>query len=185
MGRFIGAPAEKHVMSSRLFRAVVGVGIALGTVSAACLGVVGDPADGADASTGAPGTELPRTEAGSTAETARGKDVDAAADAPADAPKDVVILDAFCDAAWPTTKGSVPSAPTCGPVADCAEAGSAPYCARISTTSPVTCDPHPPVEVAWCVAGHWQCSGNGVPQEQCECWVGQPCSEGGRAGNKP
>jgi hypothetical protein len=91
-------------MTSRLFRAIVGVGISLGTASAACLGAVSE---------GGPST----------------------ADAPGD-----VILDAFCDAAWPTTKGN-PSGPTCGPIEHCAEAGPAPHCYRL--VAPSTCDSKP------------------------------------------
>lgn len=168
-------------MSSRLFRAVVGVGIALGTVSAACRGVVESTTDGSAGPTDPPGTVAPRNEAGTTANVDGGSGVNDAADAAGDAPKDV-ILDAFCDAAWPTTKGN-PGGPTCGPVTECAEAGAAPRCYRVVTSSTFACDPQPPPEVAWCIRGHWECSGDGVPQEQCTCWAGQPCNDGGSSGS--
>lgn len=169
-------------MSSKLFRAVVGLGISLGTASAACFGAVdsgsngteppansapsapdkkGDPAD-----VGAPQADA-TVDSGSDSAVAT---TDAAADAPSDA-----MLDAFCDAAWPTTKGN-PSGPTCGAVADCKDAGPAPYCFTQVDATSQTCDSTSTKALpAWCVSGHWECSGGGVPQQQCKCWTGEPC----------
>ena len=83
------------------------------------------------------------------------------------------ILDAFCDAAWPTTKGN-PGGPTCGAIDGCQDAGPALRCYTLVDAATSTCQSTSAVFPAWCVGGEWQCSG-GVPQAQCKCWVGQPC----------
>jgi len=166
-------------MSSRLFRAVVGLGISLGTASAACYGSV-DPTNAGDASGStepsspdkAPNPVTNPTTPTRDAAAAVDAHVDAQVDAVADAPKDA-ILDAFCDATWPTTKGTS-GGPTCGAVEDCKDAGPAPHCYKQVTTS--TCNPGTAPLPAWCVAGNWQCSGGAVTQDQCKCWTGQPCS---------
>ncbi len=170
-------------MNSRLFRAVVGLGIGLGTVSAACLS--GDDDSTEEPSIDIPATYPPAHEGGRTGDidadrpadsavdAVADSTVDAAPDASADAPKDV-ILDAFCDVAWPTTKGNV-GAPTCGPVEDCAEAGRAPFCYRQVTGTRTTCDLEPPREATWCVGGRWQCASGAVSATECECFAGEPC----------
>lgn len=146
-------------MASKLFRAVVGVGISLGTASAACLGSSSPAPDATadEASTPAP----PSPDAGDAPESS--------ADATTDA-----LLDAFCDASWPTTKGNHAGGPTCGDTVDCHEAGPSPYCFKQVDPVASICDTAP-VLPAWCVGGSWQCSADGVPAEQCRCWVGQTC----------
>ena len=155
-------------MTSRLFHAIVGFGIALGASGVACLGAVSDPPaiDGAETppaptSPGAPPMTTvdgaPARDAG--IDSTLGPDADAAADAPRDA-----ILDAFCDAAWPTTKGN--PGPTCGPIAECAEAGPTPQCHPL--TAPLTCETR--MVPVWCVAGKWECSTGSVVVNACKCW---------------
>ena len=177
----------RSFMSSRLFRAIVGVGISLGTMSAACSGAVDEQADGVDTSEREtstpdpqPGDPAPGSDSATSADARSSLDAtdaraDAAADAPADAPRDV-ILDAFCDATWPTTKGN-PAGPTCGPVQTCAEAGPAPHC--YAQLGPSICSPNTQGFAAWCVGGKWECSTGAVPQDQCKCWgpldAGQTC----------
>lgn len=173
-------------MSSRLFRAVVGIGISLGTASAACLGSVdtgaattGNDTTPGNQATSSPPLGAPPGDPGHESHdggTTHPPEKDAAVDAPRDA-----ILDAFCDASWPTTKGN-PHGPTCGDVSPCADAGPAPYCQRVVSAGP-TCDPNPPNEVAWCVDKQWKCSNAAIPREQCKCWQGSPCSSGSSSGS--
>ncbi len=176
-------------MASKLFRAVVGFGIGLGAASAACFGatdgttVGGDvSADGKDASTAkVPGKttsyeDPPSTEDPSETPTADASpDVKVVADAGIDAPKDVGA-DAFCDAAWPTTKGNN-SGPTCGPIDACGDAGPAPRCYQLVGSA--VCNPNNTGAVAFCVGGTWQCSSAAVPASQCTCFgpleAGQTC----------
>lgn len=161
-------------MASKLFRAVVGIGISLGTSSVACLGAL-DPTNADDAPAaaiptappplGKPGDPPPKTTTDGGA--------DARADVAIDAPKDV-LLDAFCDAAWPTTKGN-PGGPTCGPVEECREAGPAPRCVEMADPATGTCKPSSKPSPAWCVTSAWQCSGGFVSVDECKCWTGSPC----------
>lgn len=158
-------------MASKLFRAVVGVGISLGTSSAACLGNIAsdDPPPGAIApplGTAPPpnGTAPPPTSTGAyTVEPP-----DAGPDAPRDAG-----FDAFCDAAWPTTKGS--PVPTCGPVEACADAGRPPFCYEV--VAPGICkNPDGRLQPVWCASGKWQCGAGQIPSEECKCFEGAPCN---------
>jgi hypothetical protein len=166
-------------MASRLFRAVVGIGISLGTASVACFGGTDDPPAASPDAAQADPADSARTQVdGATSSDAGAPDVrvqgDAdAGDAAPDAPKDAG-LDAFCDASWPTTKGN-PGGPTCGDVTGCADAGYQPRCVVQTASSPVTCNPNVDAFPAWCVSTQWQCSEGSVPQEQCECWVGVSC----------
>lgn len=146
-------------MSSRLYRAIIGVGISLGTTMSACGAIdtssVQSPSDN-DA--GAEVEATPRTDA-----------------AGLDASKDV-ILDAFCDATWPTTKGNS-GGPTCGPTDACADSGPAPRC--FEAIGPSICESHRPGFAAWCVGGEWKCSHGSIPGTDCKCWgplqPGQSC----------
>lgn len=159
---------------SRLFQAVVGVGIALATVSAACFDHA-DPA--ADPSTDPDATASARNDAPSADDASPTGDAttsDATPDVvtPVDASADVILdapPDAFCDASWPTTKGDR-NGPTCGPIADCHDSGPAPWCMTINAAG--TCDGTGPA-VAWCMNGQWRCSTNTIPREACTCFVGQ------------
>lgn len=163
---------------SRLFQAVVGVGITLAGASAACFGSTDPPADpstapgatesatgygprGDDASNDAPAPDATTADATPDVVTP----IDAGADVVLDAPPD-----AFCDASWPTTKGDR-NGPTCGPVADCKDAGVAPFCVPVNANG--SCDSNGP-GVAWCMGGRWQCSTNTIPSDACKCFVGQP-----------
>ena len=182
-------------MSSRLFRAIVGVGISLGATSAACVSGGDDGFDVTDdggSGTPDPSGPSPGADASSSADAAKStKDAraaDARVDAAADAPKDV-ILDAFCDAAWPTTKGN-PGGPTCGPIDGCADAGPAPRC--YAELGPSTCATSTgssgsgsgstgsgQVLAVWCVGGKWECPTGSIPDNECKCWgpleAGQTC----------
>jgi hypothetical protein len=160
-------------MSSKLFHAIVGVGISLGATMAACLGGVDEEPGPADAGGGEASNDTSRGEDAPAVDAGAG--VDGEADAAADAPRDV-ILDAFCDAAWPTTKGN-PHGPTCGPVEACAEAGAAPFC--YPKFEPFVCDPMNQGAAAYCIEAHWECSTGSIPAERCKCWgpleAGQAC----------
>lgn len=172
------AEAYQLGMASKLFRAVVGLGISLGAASTACFGTVESMPDATEPTTGseasAPETGLatnssPSTDAGTDAPA-----VDAAADAPLDAPLDAptdALLDAFCDASWPTTKGS---GPTCGAIDGCNDAGRPPYCIEHVNPPSQTCGTGQ-LFPAWCVNGAWQCSTGGIREDECKCWVGQDC----------
>jgi hypothetical protein len=172
-------------LSSRLFHAVVGVGIALGTSAIGCSGAIDVESaapDGAvvpdlaheDSGTSPDATKINSAhDAGADSnhdsELDAGIDATTGVDAALDAPQDV-ILDAFCDAAWPTTKGN-PNPPTCGAVVDCADAGEAPFCyVALSSTQ---CDGNQLVP-AWCVGGDWQCSPGSTAQKDCVCWMFGP-----------
>ncbi|MBS2012609.1 MAG: hypothetical protein JST00_06980 [Deltaproteobacteria bacterium] len=125
-------------MASKLFGAVVGVGLAMAAgTTVACLGSDPSSTSGADSADGAAG------------------------DAPADA-----ILDAFCDAAWPTTKGS-PGGPTCGSTGECADAGPAPYCYRVVDPAAMKCEQNGKEVPAWCVDRAWRCSTGSAPALEC------------------
>lgn len=159
---------------SRLFQAVVGVGIALAGASAACFGSA-EPAADSSTSPAATGYEpRPSDDASNPPPAADATTTDATPDvvAPRDAGADVVLdapPDAFCDASWPTTKGDR-NGPTCGPIADCHDSGPAPQCIGVNANG--TCDGTGPA-VAWCMNGQWQCSTNTIPREACKCFVGQ------------
>jgi hypothetical protein len=158
-------------MSTRLFHAIVGFGIALGTASAACLGAVEDQDQaGADDVATLPDGAVPPAFASDASPG------DAAVDVPshdhdASAVHDATV-DAFCDVTWPTTKGN-PSGPTCGPTEACAEAGAAPWCLAVVTGT--TCDATRTVP-ARCVAGSWDCGPDAIPGDRCTCWANDAAS---------
>lgn len=164
-------------MASKLFRAVVGFGIGLGATSAACFGATDDGGTAGtvaevapDGSTSQPGARLPGLDAGAS-------EVDARADAPAeaapgvgdagvDAPKDVGV-DAFCDAAWPTTKGN-PKPPGCtDPNGECVDAGPMHRCIPVDDAG--GCDWTAFQTTApFCVSSEWRCSPGTVNLEECQ-----------------
>ena len=155
-------------MASKLFHAVVGVGISLG-ISACGGSVEQDSAQGGQASQPFPtaeggadaGISLPKADAGS-ADSAAGvdgaadvtiPDAGASPDTPmVDAAPDVgkdAIVDAFCDDPWPITKsGRV----VCGPSEACAGT-PAPWC--FGKTADGSCTIYPLA----CVDQQWQCLG--------------------------
>jgi hypothetical protein len=140
-------------MASKLFRAVVGFGIALGAASAACFGASSDEAqtttEGTDASASTPTNSASSTSSGGQPDPTP----DAAiTDARVDAPKDAGV-DAFCDAAWPTTKGN-PQPPACvDPNGECAEAGAPEHCYALADGG---CNLGK-MTFPYCVNGDWQC----------------------------
>jgi hypothetical protein len=161
-------------MSSRLFHTVVGLGIALGAQGVACLGG-GDATPASDATEG--GAAPSPSASGTAASDASKPDAtigaaDGAATAPdsgaSDAPRDV-ILDAFCDAAWPTTKANGGAGPTCGAVDACKDAGLAPHCFGVTAETPLTCDSKR-IFPAWCVDGAWRCTTGTAREDACKCW---------------
>ena len=140
------------IVTSKLFHAVVGVGISLGSV-AACGGSIakdGDAFASPDAATPLP----PKPEAGVQAD-AGAPDVfvapDAATppDAALDSPPDIVDA-AFCDAAWPITKSG---REVCGAF-DACEQIAAPWCFGPGPEG--TCQMYP----LECVGAEWHCMGN-------------------------
>lgn len=156
-------------MASKLFRAVVGFGISLGAASAACMGAVDEVAttndggasrDGAASSTSPPPAPSPPP---STDDGAAAVPADAGVDVALDAPKDVGP-DAFCDAAWPTTKGN-PGPPKCvDPDGACADAGHPTYCWKDDGTG--ACD-FGQSYAPFCVGKQWECQSGTIPSEKC------------------
>lgn len=152
-------------MASKLFHAVVAVGMSLGSV--ACGGRVdrAAPADLPPDDAGAPpvDADLPLHDAGVHPDASIAPDA-APADAGAtDAPKDV-ILEAFCDATWPITKSG---REVCGPYDACATL-DAPWC--YGPDGAGGCKLYP----LECVGAEWHCmggatpAGNIQPPEPCE-----------------
>ncbi len=174
-------------MASRLFQAVVGVGIAMGGTLAACGDVTSqDDADGgsADAAVADAKSKVDATSQDAVAKvdavvaTDGGPAPDAALDAPAD-----VILDAFCDAPWPTTKGS-PPVPNCiNPEGKCGLDGSFPF-ACATGDSVYTCE-YSGMQSSKCVDGEWQCEPGRRKEHECICFVPVPsgweCTDAGVA----
>jgi hypothetical protein len=170
-------------MTSRLFRALVCVGISLGSsATAACSGAISENAE--DSGTTNPPDATP-DQTTPTFDAAADTTVDVRVDAPADggidakpdvrdaavdAPKDAiadVIADAFCDAAWPTTKGN-PKPPACtDPLGECADAGFPEHCYQV--IGPFTCD-YDDTTAPFCVNKAWQCSPNTVHVQECRCF---------------
>jgi len=162
-------------MASKLFRAVVGFGIGLGTASAACFGATDDAGtttEKADASASTPTITPPSSrdsavdpaiDASSDVNVGADASLDAPADTGLDAPKDVGV-DAFCDAAWPTTKGN-PKPPTCiDPNGHCADAGRPEHCYAPADAG--GCD-FSTSTAPFCVSGDWQCSSGTTTFDKC------------------
>ena len=157
-------------MASKLFHAVVGVGISLGSV-AACGGSTSNdfeellpadatPAPDAGIDTGVVPPKLDATTVDATPASDAGADavpdasvadaapVDAAPDAPADA-----IVAAFCDVTWPITKAG---REVCGPADEC-EGKPVPWC--YLQTAEGVCTLYP----LECKGGEWHCFGGAIP----------------------
>ena len=172
-------------MSTKLFRAVVGLGISIGSAVAACDGAIdaaplaGDAAANGDASTS---PDAPATSDGAaadvqaadvdTTDVADGGDLDVAADA---------IADAFCDFTWPTTKGSSPILPNCiDPTGVCWDSGMPIRC--MNALGSHQCDIATSGIASSCRvdAGGWACPAGTVPMDQCWCFGelgdGQVCT---------
>lgn len=125
-------------MTSRLFHTVVAVGISLG--AAAC------SAEAVD--------ETVTTENAVSADAVQNPDQ--------------VVADAFCDATWPTTKGSfLRPPPACVDPND--ECESRPAFECVTATEDNACSGFAgfyPV----CKAGTWECKPGKIRQDQCRCW---------------
>lgn len=166
-------------MASKLFRAVVGFGIGLGLTSAACLGATeggivgstaenvpdGSPETNSSSSSSGSSTTNPDPDAVSPAKDAS-PDATVVVDSGIDAPKDVGA-DAFCDAAWPTTKGN-PKPPSCvDPNGDCVDAGAPMRCVPMDDAG--ACDfgafnTYAP----FCVNKEWRCQSGTVDWGTCQ-----------------
>ena len=139
-------------MASKLFRAVVGFGIGLGAASAACFGAASDATDTTTADSDASTTNSSSSSASSSGDPSPTPDGAPAVDAGVDAPKDVGI-DAFCDAAWPTTKGN-PQPPSCvDPNGECVDAGTPEHCYVVADGG---CD-FAKMVFPYCANKDWQC----------------------------
>ena len=158
-------------MASKLFRAVVGVGISLGSVSA-CGGSTSNDVEGlvppdapATPEGGVDAAAPPRTVDAGTMDAAPVSDAgadtlpDASAPtdaAPVDAADDVLedaIVAAFCDVTWPITKAG---REVCGPADECA-GQTIPWCFGLGDGGPCTLYP------LACVGGEWHCMGGATP----------------------
>lgn len=177
------------LVSSRLFKAIVGTGIALGATSVACgrfidesnsevarptSPAVGTPGPAATVSTSADGAAaaLPEADANTDAE-AGVSEVDGSAD---------VLVDAFCDNTWPTTKGHGGELPSIcvDPTGACTPKGLPHHCyADLGGGACGFIDLS-----ALCVGTDWQCQPGTVRAETCKCFgpapvVGATCATGG------
>lgn len=133
-------------MASRLFHAVVGVGISLGSVSA-CGVTTSDDATGFDL----PDASAPEA----SAEDAAAPVVDAAPpDAATDVPMDAIVA-AFCDATWPITKSG---REVCGPADECT-GQTIPWC--FGPDGQGSCKLYP----LQCVGAEWHCMGGATPTD--------------------
>jgi hypothetical protein len=169
-------------MDSRLFRAIVGVGLALGAAGTACSTAViaeGASTDAPDASSvDARPLQPVAPEVAAPPDSSASPDALADAGAPIDDAAADAYLGAFCDAAWPTTKASR-GVPQCGDVSACLlGATQVPYC--IPSSGAGKCDDHdrdPDAGVAsviqpvWCVDGGWECARGSIPSTSCSCWT--------------
>ncbi len=189
-----GLPEARYsepLVSSRLFKAIVGAGIALGATSVACgrfadesnaeVGqptspAVGTPGPAATVSTSADGAAaaLPEADANTDAEADAGvSEVDGSAD---------VLVDAFCDNTWPTTKGHGGELPSIcvDPTGACTPKGLPHHCyADLGGGACGFVDLS-----ALCVGTDWQCQPGTVRAETCKCFgpapvVGATCATGG------
>ena len=155
-------------MASKLFHAVVGFGISLGAATVGCLGAISDSPETADAAT------TPPTPTGSSPSDPSNPSFDGApafdataSDGGADAGRDAIVDAAFCDAAWPTTKGSPADPRPCvDPKRECAEAGW-PIACYVATPAG-TCD-FSTSFATQCVGGKWQpCPNGSIKSEECK-----------------
>ncbi len=159
-------------MSSRLFHAIVGVGISASAT--ACSGLVDEAAHPVDASvheaSSAPDAAIIPIVADAS--------IDVAIDAKGDADA-AQVIDAFCDAPWPTTKGT-PVRPACtNPQGTCtgSDGWSAYGCIQFTgpQNGPYLCNPGN-VGQTWdfCVNGQWQCPTGWRHSNDCHCWGAVP-----------
>ncbi len=170
-------------MSSRLFHAIVGVGVSFG--AAACSVAVDlEAADAASAATDAPETSVVHdsatepdvkvSDAGIDALHDADAFLDAKTDAKADGPSDA-MADAFCDAAWPTTKGT-PQRPACtNPQGTCVWDGgwvSSSESACYDLIGPFQCEG----SETWnyCINGQWECPTGKLQASECRCYGPTP-----------
>ncbi len=136
-------------MASRLFHAIVGVGVSLGA-TASCAGLVEEPDDAAVG-------------------------IDARRDAVADAAQDAGLDAAFCDAPWPTTKGSDRKRPACtNPQGLCPNVDDAgrvvPDNGCIPFTGPYQCEDFHNQTWDFCINDQWQCPLGARRSTECKCW---------------
>lgn len=159
-------------MASKLFRAVVGFGIGLGAASAACFGATDGTSettsDDKDASTTVPTPSSTGTTDHDPTPPANdaSPDVTVVADAGVDAPKDVGV-DAFCDAAWPTTKGN-PGPPKCtDPNGECTDAGHPDHCYPVTDAGACDWSSFGATTAPFCVNKEWRCGPGTKAMAEC------------------
>jgi len=148
-------------MRSKLFRAVVGVGLSLGGSGAGCSGNSTSDDDG---SGGDPNGTGGKAGSGGTA----GDPHAGTAGLPTDAG-----TDAFCDAAWPTTKGNPAPPPSCEEQAECGgppDAGFGFLRCRPKLDEHL-CDYL--LVTSECENGVWQCPADAMVDSECWC-IGPP-----------
>jgi hypothetical protein len=141
-------------MRSKLYRSVIGVGLSLGGATAA----VGCSGESSDGSTADPATNGTGGGAG-----VGGGPTDGGSDAP---------VDAFCDTAWPTTKGNPPPPPSCEEQAECAnvtvDGGHRRWLGCRPLFAEHVCD------FTWvtsvCEDGAWTCPPDSTPEGTCWCY---------------
>jgi hypothetical protein len=144
-------------MASKLFHAVVGVGISLGSASA-CGGSTSSD-EWAFETLDATAPETPDAAAPEAPDASANAPPDAAivdaapVDAAADVPEDALVA-AFCDATWPITKSG---REVCGPYDECSSV-PAPWC--VGPDDQGACKLYP----LQCTGGEWHCMG-GTPSD--------------------
>lgn len=153
-------------MASKLYHAIVGAGLVMGQGLAACGGeTIGEASLAPDV--GPEAASPPVSVPGPT-------QPDAALPRPLDAARDVV-LDAFCDAAWPTTKGSPRPSSCIDPSGACASQGPPSRC--YPSPGPLQCEDthHPTAQL--CESGAWVCPTGTIKDRDCQCFGPTPPGE--------
>ncbi len=158
---------NKGAMTSRLFKAIVQVGAALGT--AACAGRH-EPVGPVQAPTIANADLASPATAGRTA----------TLNAPA-----ITLFTAFCDAPWPTTKGSNHNRPACtDPQNLCSQAAATRH-ECVPSLGPRQCAVDNYGKQTWdfCFNERWQCAAGTVRLSECKCLgptpPGMECTDDG------
>lgn len=148
-------------MYTRLWQAVVGVGLAMGATGSGCLGKaeVSQPVQAGD-------------DAGGQADVVSADVTEDSGHRDADALPPDVLQDALCDTSWPTTKGNPGPPPSCEDQLACAgagvDAGVRPWPTCASHLGERVCDSAR--AAALCISGAWACPPGYVDARECWCW---------------
>jgi hypothetical protein len=175
-------------VTSKLQRALVGVGMALGGAAPACLGrtaVAGDfPSPGEPDGVTEPTLADSGSDASDASDVTDASDATDASDGAAmDAASDALI-DPFCDVSWPPTKGNEFSGPVAcvDPLRECSNEPLPYRCIRL--LEPYVCDlTETRVGPLYCIGGAWRCPPGTDDGARCVCYgplpPGKTCTDAG------